>query len=353
MPGVPASTAGQSPTGGAGVEGQLEAPGGGDVLERLRQMQLAESQATGPERHWGETESRARDALEAFAHSEGEDREEAREAAVAALEEAEPAAVDGDGFLLLHYAAMYGCAEAIAVLTRRKANVNVRTKVHETPLQLAAYYRHAEACALLLARRARADLADAQGRTPLAAAKESKCGNGPDNNGQGQAACVRLLAERAEKEAAWREARPAEAEEEKAAAAALLAGAREAAELRQQGNAFFGKGQYKEAVASYSIALSFLDDGVLYSNRAECYLKLQRHLEAKLDAQKAVGLAGEAGNRKASWRLGRACLALGDLGAAAEAARTGLRLWPEDAALRQLARDAEAERRRRLRGGEP
>uniref|UniRef100_A0A7S0B3B8 Uncharacterized protein n=1 Tax=Pyrodinium bahamense TaxID=73915 RepID=A0A7S0B3B8_9DINO len=245
---------------------------------------------------------------------------------------------------------MYGCTDAIAALMRRKANPNVRTKVHETPLQLAAYYRHAEACALLLAHRARADLADAQGRTPLASAKESKCGSGPDNSGQAQARCVELLAARAAKEAAWREGRPAESPDEAGAAAALLVGAREAAELRQQGNGFFAKGQYNEAVAAYSIALSFLDDAVLYSNRSECYLKLQRALEAKLDAQKAVGLAGEAGNKKAAWRLGRACLALGELPQAAEAARVGLRLWPADAALRQLANDAENERRRRLRG---
>jgi len=86
---------------------------------------------------------------------------------------------------------------------------------------------------------------------------------------------------------------------------------------------------------------------VLYSNRSECYLKLQKHLEAKLDAQKAVGLAGEEGNKKASWRLGRACLLLGELRQAADAAQVGLARFPGDVALRQLANDVERERRER------
>lgn len=319
----------------------------------MKALQTAEAAASTPERNWGEVEARARAALEAFAHADGEDRKEALAATHETLREAAPNAVDSEGFALLHYAAMYGCTEAISSLITRRASVNVRTKVHESPLQLAAYYRHAEACALLLAHRARADLADWQGRTPLAAAKESRCGNGPDNNGQAQARCVELLAEREAREATWREGGPAASKEEEASAAAAAAGALEAANLRSQGNGFFKQGRHNDAVASYSLALSFFDDPVLYSNRAECYLKLQKPLEAKLDAQKAAGLAKAASSAvglKASWRLGRACLALGEVGKAAEVTGEALKSWPGDKALLQLATDAERERRRRLTG---
>merc|ERR1712228_1058994 len=95
------------------------------------------------------------------------------------------------------------------------------------------------------------------------------------------------------------------------------------------------------------------DDGVIYSNRAECYLKLEKHLAAKLDAQKAFGLAvgsitedSGAFGKKAAWRLGKACLALGDHSQAAAAAANGLRRFHGDAALRQLANDAELARRK-------
>lgn len=325
----------------------------GDIFERLRKLQSESAQVQGPERHWGQQEVVARAAMEAFAHSEGEERKEAEAEAVEALGTATPTAIDADGFALIHYSAMYGSTEAIAVLLRRKAKVHARTKVHETPLQLAAYYRHAEACALLLAHRARSDLADAQGRTPLEAAKESKCGNGPDNTGGAQARCVALLAERAAQEAAWRRGEPpppGSSPEIVALAASFAQGAREMAELKQQGNGFFAKSQHNEAVAAYSVALSFFDDCTLYSNRAECYLRLGRHLEAKLDAQKAVGLAGEEGHKKSTWRLGRACLELGELQQAADAAKAGLKIWPDDRVLRQLAVDVENTRRQRLRG---
>ncbi|CAE8696231.1 unnamed protein product [Polarella glacialis] len=169
--------------------------GGGDVLQQLQALQLAEKAATGgdPRRHWGENERLVRDLLEEL--SQGSPEPDQREDLVEALSTAEAMAVDGvgDGFGLLHYAAMYGDAaantvsdaDAVSTLIRRRANVNCRTKVHETPLQLAAYYRQPEVCAVLLTHRARvalfdhrSDLADWQGRTALAAAKASKYGAG-------------------------------------------------------------------------------------------------------------------------------------------------------------------------------
>jgi len=226
---------------------------------------------------------------------------------------------------------MYGSVDAVALLVRKRANVNGRTRVHETPLQLAAYYRHAEVCAVLLTHRARVDLADWQGRTPLAAAMASRCGNGLNNTAQAQAECVELLRDRLDKDKEG-------------------PGIKEAEDLRKQGNDFFKKGELNEAIAAYSVGLASWDDELIYSNRAECYLKQERFTEAKMDAKKALGLAGEAGNKKAAWRLGKACLALGDLDGATEATREGLAKCPSDAALRQLRNDIELERRRRLGG---
>eukprot|EP00747_Dinoflagellata_sp_TGD_P181289 gnl/TRDRNA2_/TRDRNA2_35078_c0_seq1.p1 gnl/TRDRNA2_/TRDRNA2_35078_c0~~gnl/TRDRNA2_/TRDRNA2_35078_c0_seq1.p1 ORF type:complete len:384 (+),score=112.18 gnl/TRDRNA2_/TRDRNA2_35078_c0_seq1:37-1188(+) len=305
--------------------------GEGDVLEQLRQLQLKEQAAAGPERHWGDAERHARDVMEAFGHAVNEsDIAEAASAVTEAIEKGEARAVDGDGFGLLHYAAMYGSIEAVSSLVRRKANINARTQVHETPLMLAAYYRHAEVIALLLAHKARPDLADWQGRTPLAAAKESRCGNGRDNHPQAQARCVEILSQRQKEDVA--RGPPKEAEE-----------------LRKQGNGFFQKGSYDEAMAAYSLGLSFVDDAGLYANRAACHLQSQRFLEAKLDAQKAVGLAGEAGHKKASWRLAKACLALGELDKAEAAVKEALLRDSTDGALRQLKNEVVLERRR-LRG---
>ncbi|CAE8648127.1 unnamed protein product, partial [Polarella glacialis] len=302
--------------------------GGGDVLQQLQALQLAEKAATGgdPRRHWGENERLVRDLLEEL--SQGSPEPDQREDLVEALSTADAMAVDGDGFGLLHYAAMYGDADAVSTLIRRRANVNCRTKVHETPLQLAAYYRQPEVCAVLLTHRARSDLADWQGRTALAAAKASKCGRSGEDS-DAQARCVNLLEE---VDAKLRAAGPPAALEE----------------LRTQGNGFFKKKSYADAVAAYSLGLAHSEDAGLYANRAACYLEMGKHMEAKLDAKKAVGLAGDAGHLKASWRLAKSCLTLGELDGADEALSEALAKFPEDAALRQLRNEVTLERRRRL-----
>lgn len=58
----------------------------------------------------------------------------------------------------------------------------------------------------------------------------------------------------------------------------------EAAKLKEQGNALFGKKDYNAAVAKYSRALKIADsDGgnesarsVLYANRAACYMGMKK-----------------------------------------------------------------------------
>lgn len=309
-------------------------PSSGDILERLHNFQLAERSKAAPARSWGEDERLVRDSLEAFASAGGSseaDGEEAQDTALEAVASASPNAVDQDSFSLIHYAAMYGSVDVIAALLKAKANLNCRTLMHETPLQLAAYYRHADACAVLLANKARADLADWQGRTPLAAAKMSRCGNGADSHELAKARCVEMLASRLQRD-------------EEASAT------KDAENLRQQGNEHFRQQHFKEAIAAYSLGLASWDDALLYSNRAECYIKLGQHAEAKMDAQKAVGLSGASGNKKASWRLATACFALGELDKAAEAASAGLAQFPQDPALLQMRSKVELERRRRRRG---
>jgi len=310
----------------SGVGGDEDGPR--DILQRLRALQQSEiaSSLSSSARHWGEQERLARDLMEDVC---GGNAPDAAEDLMDALTQVCPSAVDADGFALLHYASMYGNLDAVASLVRAKANLNCRTSVHETPLALAACYRHAEACALLLAHQARPDLADWRGRTPLATAKSSKCGNGRDNNLQAQARCVELLEQRAARDHA-------------------SGSSREAEDLREQGNDAFRKGKHSEAAAAYSLGLSFVDDAALYANRAACYLALGKYVEAKMDAQKAVGLSGDGGHRKASWRLAKATLALGELDRAEEALREALARDPGDAALRQLRVEVERERRKRL-----
>eukprot|EP00933_Yihiella_yeosuensis_P025507 TRINITY_DN1978_c1_g7_i1.p1 TRINITY_DN1978_c1_g7~~TRINITY_DN1978_c1_g7_i1.p1 ORF type:complete len:456 (+),score=111.68 TRINITY_DN1978_c1_g7_i1:61-1368(+) len=306
--------------------------GSGDVLEQLRKHQLAEQKATTDQRrHWGENERLVRDLMEDL--SQGIDDPDKREDLNESLKVAEPFAVDGDGFGLIHYASMYGDVDAVSSLIKRKSNVNSRTKVHETPLMLAAYYRHPEVCAVLLAHRARSDLADWQGRTPLEAAKVSKCigsyASNPGLGAQQQARCVKLLDEVAAKQQA--DGPPSQ----------LL-------ELKKQGNDFFKDGRHNDAIAAYSLGLSYLDDAGLYANRAACYLHLGKHMEAKMDSKKAVGLSSESGHLKASWRLVKCCLALGELDAAEEALKEALAKFPGDAALRQLGNEISLEKRKRL-----
>lgn len=332
----PASSAAQqalvTSAGAAVPSGGTDATSGaGDVLLRLQALQREVERSEGPQRHWGPAERGARDALESCSSSAeaGCDAREAAEAVELAVQASDFRAIDPDGFALLHHAAMHGSLEGVACLLRQRANLNSRTKVHETPLMVAAYYRHPEVVALLLAHRARADLADWQGRTPLAAAKASRCGNGRDNHARSQAWCVEILAE----------------QEQRRRVAGLP---REVEELRKQGGDFFRKGQLKEAAAAYSIALSFEDEAGLYANRAACYLQLGKFLEAKLDAQKAVGFSGEAGHKKASWRLAKAALALGELDRADEALKDALEKFDGDVALRQLKNEVALERRHRL-----
>ncbi|XP_057691236.1 sperm-associated antigen 1-like isoform X2 [Corythoichthys intestinalis] len=73
------------------------------------------------------------------------------------------------------------------------------------------------------------------------------------------------------------------------------------ADFKQDGNEFVKKGQYQDALGKYSDCLKIKpDECAIYTNRALCYLKLERFSEAKQDCDAALKL--EPGNKKAFYR---------------------------------------------------
>ncbi|XP_035483243.2 sperm-associated antigen 1 isoform X1 [Scophthalmus maximus] len=70
---------------------------------------------------------------------------------------------------------------------------------------------------------------------------------------------------------------------------------------KQDGNEFVKKGQYQDAMAKYSDCLKLKpEECAIYTNRALCYLKLERFTEAKQDCDAALKL--EPNNKKAFYR---------------------------------------------------
>ncbi|XP_047218097.1 sperm-associated antigen 1 [Girardinichthys multiradiatus] len=71
--------------------------------------------------------------------------------------------------------------------------------------------------------------------------------------------------------------------------------------FKQEGNDFVKKGQYQEALGKYTECLKLKPkECAIYTNRALCYLKLERFMEAKKDCDTALEL--EPGNKKAFYR---------------------------------------------------
>ena len=119
-------------------------------------------------------------------------------------------------------------------------------------------------------------------------------------------------------------------------------------QLKADGNGHFKAKDYAAAVASYTQALGVEgDDGAqataLRSNRAACYLALERFEDAVADCD-AV-LEGEPGHTKALYRRGQAHAKLGDdkLGAAMKDFAKVLHYEPKN---RQAAAAAAAVRQR-------
>lgn len=64
--------------------------------------------------------------------------------------------------------------------------------------------------------------------------------------------------------------------------------------LREEGNNLFKNGDVQGALSCYTKALKLSDStsqsGVLYRNRAACYLKLNDYSKANVDATKGISL---------------------------------------------------------------
>ncbi|CAJ1061454.1 sperm-associated antigen 1 [Xyrichtys novacula] len=71
--------------------------------------------------------------------------------------------------------------------------------------------------------------------------------------------------------------------------------------LKQEGNEFVKKGQYQDALGKYTECLKLKpEECAIYTNRALCYLKLERFTEAKQDCDAALKM--EPTNKKAFYR---------------------------------------------------
>ncbi|KAM4633877.1 sperm-associated antigen 1A-like [Polymixia lowei] len=81
--------------------------------------------------------------------------------------------------------------------------------------------------------------------------------------------------------------------------------------LKQEGNDFVKKAQYQDALGKYSECLKLKpEECAIYTNRALCYLKLERFAEAKQDCDAALQL--EPTNKKAFYRRAMANKGLKD-----------------------------------------
>uniref|UniRef100_A0A3Q4BRQ6 Sperm associated antigen 1 n=1 Tax=Mola mola TaxID=94237 RepID=A0A3Q4BRQ6_MOLML len=73
------------------------------------------------------------------------------------------------------------------------------------------------------------------------------------------------------------------------------------ASLKQEGNDFVKRGQFQDALGKYTECLTLRpEECAIYTNRALCYLKLDRFTEAKQDCDAALRL--EPANKKAFYR---------------------------------------------------
>ncbi|KAM6909719.1 sperm-associated antigen 1-like [Xenentodon cancila] len=81
--------------------------------------------------------------------------------------------------------------------------------------------------------------------------------------------------------------------------------------LKQEGNDFVKKGQYQDALGKYTECLKMKpEECAIYTNRALCYLKLERFTEAKQDCDAALKL--DPANKKAFYRRAMANKGLKD-----------------------------------------
>ncbi|KAI9203058.1 uncharacterized protein BJ171DRAFT_460857 [Polychytrium aggregatum] len=111
-------------------------------------------------------------------------------------------------------------------------------------------------------------------------------------------------------------------------------------ELKSLGNKAFSAKDYTTAIGHFSKAIEIdASNHVLYSNRSASYASLKQYTEALADAEKAVALKPDWA--KGYSRKGVALFGLGKHSDAAEAYQAGLKIEPENAALKQGLEDVE------------
>ena len=102
---------------------------------------------------------------------------------------------------------------------------------------------------------------------------------------------------------------------------------------KSEGDENFQLGNYREAVKAYTDAIDIDDENhILYSNRCACLLKLSEKSRALRDGEECVSLAPSWA--KGYGRLASAQHSLTRYAAAADTYRKGLKLDPENAALK-------------------
>ncbi|KAI8910253.1 hypothetical protein EDD86DRAFT_179430, partial [Gorgonomyces haynaldii] len=103
---------------------------------------------------------------------------------------------------------------------------------------------------------------------------------------------------------------------------------------KEKGNHYFKKGDYKKAVVCYTKSIKYNPQNVIpIINRAMCYLKLDKHLEAESDCTLALDLDNK--NIKAFWRRGKARTHLAKLPEAKKDLEMALVLEPTNASIKQ------------------
>jgi len=124
---------------------------------------------------------------------------------------------------------------------------------------------------------------------------------------------------------------------------------RQLIKLSNEADAYFRRGQFANAVATYSRALQLeapnkKANAALHYNRAACHKRLGNVHLAMRDATLAAEINPEISAR-AWWRVAGSAFELGDAEAAEAALRAGLKVQPGCVALKALAMQLEASAR--------
>ncbi|XP_013379041.1 protein unc-45 homolog B [Lingula anatina] len=115
--------------------------------------------------------------------------------------------------------------------------------------------------------------------------------------------------------------------------------------LKEEGNKYFTSGQYDAAISTYTKALEESDakpqdKGVLYKNRAACYLKLEKYEEACADATQALEIIPN--DPKALFRRCQCYENLGKIEDAYKDAKQLLYVEPKNKAIQPVLRKLNA-----------